>query len=141
MTDQAQLIFFYLLTSSSRDLKLLFQVCHNWRNFIDHNFFNLPKGQKWIKNKLASNILDENYEPQTKQITTSSEDNFKFFAVVADEESVCVSTFCGSIFSYKFLTLEHMWTLKLGKVTYYSTVICYTYIFFSISNYFFKKYI
>ena len=26
-----------------------------------------------------------------------------------------------------------MWTLKLGKVTYYSTVICYTYVFFSIS--------
>ena len=124
----------YFVLHGNIYLKLLFQVCHNWRNFIDHNFFNLPKGQKWIKNKLASNILDENYEPQTKQITTSSEDNFKFFAVVADEESVCVSTFCGSIFSYKFLTLEHMWTLKLGKVTYNSTVICYTYyIFFSIS--------
>ena len=89
----------------------LFQVCNNWRNFIDHNFFNLPKGQKWIKKKLASNILDENYEPQTIQILLP----LKFFAVVADEESVCVSTFCGSIFNYKFLTLEHLWALKLGN--------------------------
>ena len=84
-------------------------VCHQWKDFIDYHFYKLPKGQKCLQKKLTSNILNENYEAKIKTVKHKEE----LFAIVADEDGVCISTMAGSVSSYKLKTLEHIWTLKL----------------------------
>ena len=56
------------------------------------------------------NILNEEYLPQTISVQHDEE----LFALVADHRSVCVSTISGSVSNYKLLSLQHIWTLKLG---------------------------
>ena len=101
-------IFRHLDSSSLVNCKL---VCHSWKDFINYHFYQSPKGKKCLSQKLAQNYLNPNYEPKTLKIKL--ETNEKLFAVVADKQSVCVTTLNGSVINYKFHTLELLWELKV----------------------------
>ena len=79
-------------------------VCHYWKNFIDYHFFELPKGRNFFHRNLTKNILNKNYEPITHKVNTE-EKREKLFAIVADSESVCVTTLTGRVSNYKFHSL------------------------------------
>ena len=43
-------------------------VCQLWNQFIEHYFYNFPKGQEWLKQKLVSNFLNETYQPKEDKV-------------------------------------------------------------------------
>ena len=99
-------IFSHLDSKSFANCRLVNQ---QWKNFIDYYFFNLPKGRNWIKKTIAENVLDENYQHKTDIL----EHEDKLFALVADEDSVCVTTYSGKVFNYELFSFKNLWTLKL----------------------------
>ena len=84
-------------------------VCQDWKQFIDYQFNEFPKGQKCLQQKLITNLLDDTYEP--KEITVHFIE--EIYCIQADKDSVCVSTKFGNVSNYKFHTLEHLWTSKV----------------------------
>ena len=54
-------IFNYLDNKTFTNCRL---VCHNWKNFIDHYFFELAKGKKCVNQRLSSNFFNEKYGPR-----------------------------------------------------------------------------
>jgi hypothetical protein len=122
-------------------------VCKFWRDFIDYNFYELSRGRKWVlnnvkaiyhinsrtpdfvRNKIFSNVLSDEYEPLKKIIepkndtTAGRRTRRGLFHIEADEKSVCASSYCGCISNYKTHTLEHLWSLKIGdgSVQHYMT--------------------
>ena len=76
-------------------------VSHEWKDFIDYQFYKTPKGKQWIKNKLTSNYFNENFTPREEKI--NFQDSVLYFT--ADNSSICVFTkgayyfdICSSIF-------------------------------------------
>ena len=57
-------IFSFLDTNSFTNSRL---VNKDWKEFIDHHFFELKKGRKWIQSKVFDNIFDEDYQPTTQR--------------------------------------------------------------------------
>ena len=43
-------------------------VCHNWKDFVEHQFYELPKGRLHVKNLLKSNFFNESFHPRTKTV-------------------------------------------------------------------------
>ena len=84
-------------------------VCPLWRNFIDYQFFELPKGKSCIKQKLIANILDEDFEPKVNQVTLSNE----IFDIQVDKNSVVVALKSGDISSFDFDSLKSQWSKKI----------------------------
>ena len=60
-----------------------------------------------MRQKLLSNIFDEDYKPEIKTLNIEQP-----FHLVSDAKSVCVSNKSGSISNYNFHSLEHIWTVK-----------------------------
>ena len=84
-------------------------VCHLWRNFIDYQFFELPKGKSCIKQKLIENILNEDFEPKVDQVTFSK----AIFDIQVDKNSVVVALKSGDISSFDFNSLKPQWSKKI----------------------------
>ena len=61
-----------------------------------------------MRQKLLSNIFDEDYKPEIKTLNIEQP-----FHLVSDAKSVCVSNKSGSISNYNFHSLEHIWTVKV----------------------------
>ena len=92
-------------------------VCYNWKEFIDYQFYELPKGQKWIKQKLISNFLKEDYVPREERLIFSNE----IIAIEADEDNLCVltSTSNSNVFlSYFDITAldTPIWSLNINDL-------------------------
>ena len=83
-------------------------VCQTWKHFIDHHFFNLPKGRKHVKHQIVSNIFNERYSPRIKKVEVPS----LIFDIHADKHHVFIATEAGGVIKYDFHTLEHEWTLQ-----------------------------
>ena len=60
---------------------------------------------------LTSNFLNPKFEPKTETLSMFDEPNL----IEADSKSVCISTKFGSLANYKFPTLDHLWTVKIGE--------------------------
>ena len=58
-------IFSHLDSDSFCNARL---VCHGWKDFIDYQFYELPKGIKWRSDKLISNFLNEDFIPREEEI-------------------------------------------------------------------------
>ena len=43
-------------------------VCQVWKAFIDHQFFELPKGKQCLQEKITSNFLNKNYAPRIETV-------------------------------------------------------------------------
>ena len=83
-------------------------VSSHWKNFIDYQFNEMPKGRNSLRQKLLSNIFDENYKPGIKHLPIEQP-----FHLVSDTKSICISNKSGSISNYNFHSLEHIWTVKV----------------------------
>ena len=59
---------------------------------------------------LTSNFLNPKFEPKTETLSMLDEPNL----IEADSKSVCVSTKLGSLANYRFPSLDHLWTVKIG---------------------------
>ena len=99
-------IFCHLDTSSLSNCRL---VCQQWKEFIDFNFFDLPRGQRWIRSRIINNILNKDYIPKEKIINHDEE----MYGIEVDLNGICVTTYKGSISYYKSRTLTHIWTTKV----------------------------
>ena len=69
-------------------------VCHSWRNFIDHFFYELPKGKACLQRKLIKNVFGSEYVPTTKTMTLDNDEDFgsSIYDIQADKSGICVST-------------------------------------------------
>ena len=91
-------------------------VCHDWKNFIDYHFYELPKGRLHLKNQINANIFDKDFSPriQTTSVSEDSEPSITIYDIKADKENICVSTDAGKILNYKFGCLDlHLWSLQV----------------------------
>ena len=84
-------------------------VCHQWRDFIDYNFFNLPRGIEWTRSKIIKNALNKDFTP--KETFANHEE--EMYGIEADQNGVCITTYSGSISYYEPRTLKHKWTMKV----------------------------
>ena len=82
-------------------------VCQVWKEFIDYNFYQLPRGKKYLKQKLYSNFFNDEYTPRELHIDVPE----PIFDIFADEKAVFISTEAGKVSKYEFHTLKHVWTL------------------------------
>ena len=69
-------IFCHLDTLSLSNSRL---VCQQWKDFIDYNFFDLPRGQKWIRSKIVENVLNQDYVP--KETIVNHEEEIFIYSV------------------------------------------------------------
>lgn len=106
LTELCYQIFQHLDSKNIANSRL---VCHLWRNFIDFQFFELPKGKSCIKQKLIANILNEDFEPKVNQVTLSNE----IFDIQVDRNSVVVALKSGDISSFDFDSLKSQWSKKI----------------------------
>ena len=93
-------IFCHLDTLSLSNSRL---VCQQWKDFIDYNFFDLPRGQKWIRSKIVENILNKDYFAKETIVNHDEE----MYGIEADQNGICVTTYTGSISYYESRTLTH----------------------------------
>ena len=93
-------------------------VCQLWKQFIEHYFYYLPKGQKWLKQKLVSNFLSETYQPKEDKVISKR----CIADIKADQKNIFVSSFAsndlvGKIYAnvsnYELQSLNLIWTLTL----------------------------
>ena len=93
--DMTNLCFQIYDELDSKSLTNCRLVCHSWRNFIDHFFYELPKGKACLKRKLYRNFFDDDYVPTTKTITLDDDDEddgSSIYDIQADKSGICVST-------------------------------------------------
>ena len=83
-------------------------VCQNWKEFIEEKIFKLPKGKKWIKEKIALNMMDENYQPKTTEIALHE----KICSFALDNESLSTISSRGSVSMYNLVPFKHKWSVK-----------------------------
>ena len=107
--DLTNICFTILANLDSLTLSNCRLVCHQWRDFIDYNFFNLPRGIEWTRTKIVENALNKDFIP--KETIANHEE--EMYGIEADQDGVCVSTYSGSISYYEPRTLNHKWTTKL----------------------------
>ena len=124
LTEICFKIFSYLDSTSFSNCRF---VCHEWRDFIDHQFYELPKGKKWRNDKLMSNIFNKDFIPKEDKISFN-EKEWLIANVVADQSNILISMFnvhedsdrdgdlifCLS--SYELHSLKLAWSLKLKYV-------------------------
>ena len=109
--DLTFLCFQILNELDSKSLTNCRLTCQSWRNFIDYQFFSLPKGQKCIQSKLTANLLNNEFVPRT----ISKEHKEELFSVIADKSSISVTTTRGTVSQYDFESLEEKWNLNLSN--------------------------
>ena len=101
-------IFSQLDSKSLTNCKL---TCHQWKNFIDQNFLRLPRGKRWTKTQLRTNLLNHDYSPRIKVKDHKEE----LYGVMADKDGVCVSTKQGTLTYYDLDLTTEIWDLKLSS--------------------------
>ena len=91
-------------------------VCQDWKNFIDHHFFELPKGKRYLQREITFNTLSDTFQPRVEStlVLEHEEDEFFLYDVEADKNGICVTADSGHLFSYKFQTLDKQWHVKVG---------------------------
>ena len=83
-------------------------VCQSWKDFIEEKIFNLPKGRKWIKEKIALNMMDENYQPKTTEIALHE----KICSFALDNDSLSTISSRGSVSMYQLVPFKKQWSVK-----------------------------
>ena len=85
-------------------------VCQVWKAFIDHQFFELPKGKQCLQEKITSNFLNKNYAPRIETVLCET----SLFDVQADSLGICVTTMNGSVFNFELCgTMKLLWKIQL----------------------------
>ena len=82
-------IFSYLDSTSFCNCRF---VCHGWKDFIDTQFYELPKGKKWRSDKLMTNIFNKDFIPKEDKISFN-EKECHIANVVADQSNILISMF------------------------------------------------
>ena len=114
-------IFSFLDSTSFCNCRL---VCHGWRDFIDHQFYELQKGKKWRMDKLMSNYLNKDFIPKEEKISFNDKEQ-TVADVVADQSNILISINnfhnyggcngdCICLSSYELHSLKLAWSLKLN---------------------------
>ena len=86
--DMTHICFNILSRLDSRSFTNCKLVSHEWKDFIDYQFYETPKGKQWIKNKVTSNYVDTNFTPTEERINFQD----RVVAFTADNSSICVFT-------------------------------------------------
>ena len=110
--DMTHICFNILSRLDSKSFTNCRLVCHKWKDYIDYQFYETPKGKLWIINKLTSNYFDVNFTPTEEKI------NFQVRIIdfVADDSSICVLThnddFYFDIHSYNLHSFKKNWSFN-----------------------------
>ena len=85
-------------------------VCQIWRTFIDHQFFELPKGKQCLQEKITSNYLNKNYAPRIETVVCET----SLFDIQTDDKGICVSTTNGSVSNFELCgKMKLLWQIQL----------------------------
>ena len=107
--DMTHICFNILSRLDSRSFTNCRLVSHKWKDFIDYQFYVVPKGKRWIENKLTSNYFDTNFMPTEEKIKIQD----RVLAFTADDSSICVFTKGADSFdicSYDIHTFKRNWS-------------------------------
>ena len=109
--DMTHICFDILSKLDSKSFTNCRLVSHQWKEFIDYQFYETRKGQQWIENRLTYNYFDENFTPGEKRINLQE----RVITMTADDFSICVFTegdHYVDIHSYDFHSLKRNWSFN-----------------------------
>ena len=86
--DMTQISFDILSRLDSKSFTNCRLVSHQWKEFIDYQFHETPKGKKWMLNRLTSNFLNEKFTPREDKLNFHD----KVCALVADGLNIYIIT-------------------------------------------------
>ena len=109
--DMTHICFDILSKLDSKSFTNCRLVSHQWKEFIDYQFYETPKGQQWIENRLTYNYFDENFTPGEKRINFQE----RVITMTADDFSICAFTegdHYVDIHCYDFHSLKRNWSFN-----------------------------
>ena len=109
--DMTHICFNILSKLDSKSFTNCRLVSHQWKEFIDYQFYKTLKGKQWIENRLTSNYLDENFTPREENINFKSQ----IFDFAASDFCICVLTEKDDYFdihSFDFYSFKKNWSFN-----------------------------
>ena len=91
LTHVCYSIFGYLDSSSFTNCQ---SVCKKWKKFIDHYFFEVKKGKKWLKRKLTSNFFEPDFILRSTEVPLFANVPLNIHTIIAIEvnfATVCIA--------------------------------------------------